>query len=194
MAFIPKTILLDKGTPGHFEAYDILSQRSGGVTADNMVKQYIVQNVNHEFVQYLFSASDEDGYNIYGFVVKVPYDIDTDKIAELTTPLLDVTERGPSLREEQIEKNRIEVEARKESFKNLMEIKSMSDKHELDYKKLPKVKDRYIHPEYNEYYKKEDEIAQKYQEAKDHYENTKSTNLGGTKRRKRRTKRTKKRR
>jgi hypothetical protein len=90
MAFIPKIILLDKGTNKHeFEAYDILAQRSGGATADNMVKQYITLNPNHEFVQYLFSASDEDGYNIYGFVVKVPYDIDTDKIAELTTPLVD---------------------------------------------------------------------------------------------------------
>jgi hypothetical protein len=28
-------------------------------------------------------------YKIFGFVVKVPYDIDTDKIAELTTPLVD---------------------------------------------------------------------------------------------------------
>jgi hypothetical protein len=159
---------------------------------DDVVKEYIVQNVNHEFVQYLM-----DDERFLGFVVKVPYDIDTDKNAELTTPLLDVTERGPSLREEQIEKNRIAKEARMESYKNLMEIKSMSDKHELDYKKLPKLpngKDRIIHPEYIEYYKKQDEIAQKYQEAKDHYENTKSTNLGGTKRRKRGRKRGTKRR
>jgi hypothetical protein len=90
---------------------------------------------------------------------------------------------------EQIEKNRIAEEARKESYKNMMEMKSISDKHQLDYKKLPKVKDRHTHPEYMEYYKKEDEIAKKYKEAKDNYKNIKSINLGGTKRRNRRTKR-----
>ena len=90
---------------------------------------------------------------------------------------------------EQIEKNRVAEEARKESYKKMMEMKSISDKHQLDYKKLPKVKDRHTHPEYMEYYKKEDEIAKKYKEAKDNYKNTKSTNLGGTKRRNRRTKR-----
>ena len=41
MPFIPKIILLDKGPSGQFEAYDILAQRTEGVTADNMVKQYI---------------------------------------------------------------------------------------------------------------------------------------------------------
>ena len=186
MAFIPKIIPFDTTDESPMSSL----ARTGRLNEiDDVVKEYIVQNVNHEFVQYLM-----DDERFLGFVVKVPYDIDNDKIAELTTPLLDVTERGPSLREEQIEKNRIAAEARKESYKNLMEIKSMSDKHELDYKKLPKVKDRNIHPEYNEYYKKEDEIAQKYQEAKDHYENTKSTNLGGTKRRKRGRKRGTKRR
>ena len=90
MPFIPKIILLDKGTNKHeFEAYDILAQRNGGVTADNMVKQYITLNPNHEFVQYLFSASDEEGYNIYGFVVKVPYDIDIEQFEKLKTPLMD---------------------------------------------------------------------------------------------------------
>jgi hypothetical protein len=89
MPFIPKTILLDKGTPGHFEAYDILAPRHGAVTADSVVKQYIFLNQSHEFVQYLFSASDEEGYNIYGFVVKVPYDIDIEKLHELETPLFE---------------------------------------------------------------------------------------------------------
>ena len=89
MPFIPKIILLDKGNPGQFEAYDILAQRTEGVTADNMVKQYITLNPNHEFVQYLFSASDEEGYNIYGFVVKVPYDIDIEQFEKLKTPLID---------------------------------------------------------------------------------------------------------
>ena len=185
MAFIPKIIRIDTGDESPMSTL----ARTGRLNEiDNVVKEYIVQNVNHEFVQYLM-----DDERFLGFVVKVPYDIDIDKNYELNTPLLDLNESGPSLREEQIEKNRMAAEAIKKSYKNLMEIKSISDKHQLDYKKLPKVKDRDTHPEYMEHYKKEDEIAQKYQEAEDHYEKTKSTNLGGTKRRKRRTKKTKKR-
>jgi|688.fasta_scaffold630748_2 hypothetical protein len=156
MAFIPKIIQFDTTdeTPMSTLAW---TGRLNEI--DNVVKEYIVQNINHEFVQYLM-----DDENFLGFVVKVPYDIDTDKNAELTTPLLDVTERGPSLREEQIEKNRIAKEARMESYKNLMENK------------------------------KQDEIAKKNKEARENYANTKSTNLGGTKRRKRGRKRGTKRR
>ena len=201
MPFIPKIILLDKGTNKYeFEAYDILAQNRGEPSADNMVKQYITLNPNHEFVQYLFSASDVEGYNIYGFVVKVPYDIDIEQFEKLKTPLMDgykdmdLNESEPSLREEQIEKNRMAEEARKESYKNLMEIKSMSDKHNLDGKKKFITNKDYDSPEYMEHRKKRMEIAQKYKEAREHYANTESTNLGGTKRRKRRTKKTKKRR
>ena len=90
MPFIPKIILLNKGHDEYqFEGYDILAQYRGGPSADNMVKQYITLNPNHEFVQYLFSASDEEGYNIYGFVVKVPYDIDIEQFEKLKTPLMD---------------------------------------------------------------------------------------------------------
>jgi hypothetical protein len=135
-----------------------------------------------------------DDERFLGFVVKVPYDIDTDKIAELTTPLLDLNESGPSLREEQIEKNRISEEARKESYKNLMEIKSIYDKNALEGARISKGKNYDDTPEYWANRKERMEIAPKYKAAKDHYENTKSTNLGGTKRRKRGRKRGTKRR
>ena len=156
MAFIPKIIQFDTTdeTPMSTLA------RTGRLNEiDNVVKEYIVQNINHEFVQYLM-----DDEKFLGFVVKVPYDIDIDKNYELNTPLLDLNESGPSLREEQIEKNRIAKEARMESYKNLMENK------------------------------KQDEIAKKNKEARENYANTKSTNLGGTKRRKRGRKRGTKRR
>ena len=101
MPFIPKIILFDND-----EGYNILAHRR----VDSVVKEYITLNPNHEFVQYLFSASDEEGYNIYGFVVKVPYDIDIEQFEKLKTPLMDgykdmdLNESEPSLREEQIEK------------------------------------------------------------------------------------------
>jgi hypothetical protein len=95
MAFIPKIISFDSGGAGYPKTYDALYDSK---KLDNIVKEYITLNPNHEFVQYLFAIDryeNEDDidnnneYKIFGFVVKVPYDIDTDKIAELTTPLVD---------------------------------------------------------------------------------------------------------
>jgi hypothetical protein len=175
MAFIPKIIQFDTTdeTPMSTLA------RTGRLNEiDNVVKEYIVQNINHEFVQYLM-----DDEKFLGFVVKVPYDIDIDKNYELNTPLLDLNESGPSLREEQIEKNRMAEEARMENHKNY-----------LEGERLRKFKDYDSLPEYYAYRKKRMEIAKKNSEASEHSTNTESTNLGGTKRRKRRTKRTKKRR
>ena len=95
MAFIPKIISFDSGGAGYPKTYDALYDSK---KLDNIVKEYITLNPNHEFVQYLFAIDryeNEDDidnnneYKISGFVVKVPYDIDTDKIAELTTPLVD---------------------------------------------------------------------------------------------------------
>ena len=186
MAFIPKIIRFDTTDESPMSTL----ARTGRLNEiDNVVKEYIVQNVNHEFVQYLM-----DDEKFLGFVVKVPYDIDIDKNYELNTPLLDLNESGPSLREEQIEKNRMAEEARMESYKNLMEIKSIYDKNALEGARISKGKNYDETPEYWENRKQRMEIVPKYLAAKDHYEKTKSTNLGGTKRRKRRTKRTKKRR
>jgi hypothetical protein len=175
MAFIPKIISFDTTDESPMSSL----ARTGRLNEiDNVVKEYILQNINHEFVQYLM-----DDEKFLGFVVKVPYDIDINKNYELNTPLLDLNESGPSLREEQIEKNRIAEEARMESYK-----------HQLEGIRLRKIKDYDSLPEFWAHRKKSMEIAKKNREAREHYTNTESTNLGGTKRRKRRTKRTKKRR
>jgi hypothetical protein len=174
MAFIPKIIQFDTTDESPMSTL----ARTGRLNEiDNVVKEYIVQNINHEFVQYLM-----DDEKFLGFVVKVPYDIDIDKNYELNTPLLDLNESGPSLREEQIEKNRMAEEARMESHKNY-----------LEGERLRKIKDYDSLPEYFAYRKKRMEIAKKNKEASEQAR-LESTNLGGTKRRKRRTKRTKKRR
>ena len=96
MPFIPKIIQFDSGGAGYPKTYDIITDSK---KIDNIVKQYITLNSNHEFVQYLFAIdrdsdeSDDSGdyntYKIIGFVVKVPYDIDIEQFEKLKTPLMD---------------------------------------------------------------------------------------------------------
>ena len=94
MVFIPKIIRFDSGESGYLKTYDAIIDSE---KIDNIVKQYITLNPNHEFVQYLFAidryddddAADYNTYKISGFVVKVPYDIDIEQFVKLKTPLLD---------------------------------------------------------------------------------------------------------
>ena len=52
MAFIPKIISFDSGGAGYPKTYDALYDSK---KLDNIVKEYITLNPNHEFVQYLFA-------------------------------------------------------------------------------------------------------------------------------------------